>query len=47
MDKLIPLETVDKTGFLADYLQKRSQREPELMDLYQKEIERIKHNLEQ
>lgn len=45
MDKLIPLENVDKTGFLVDYLQKRSQREPELMDLYQKEIERINQNI--
>lgn len=43
---MIPLDKVDKTGFLADYLQKRSQREPELMDLYQNEIERIKHNLD-
>ena len=41
-----PLEEVDNSGFLANYLQKRSQREPELMDLYQKEIESIKHNLE-
>lgn len=46
MDKLILLENVDKTGFLADYLQKRSQQEPELMNVYQKEIERIKQNLE-
>ena len=46
MIEIVPLENVDKTGFLADYLQKRSQREPALMELYQNEIERIKHNLD-
>lgn len=46
MIEIVPLENVDKTGFLADYLQKRSQQEPELMNVYQKEIEHIKQNLE-
>jgi hypothetical protein len=46
MIEIVPLKNVDKTGFLADYLQKRSQQEPELMNVYQKEIERIKQNLE-
>lgn len=45
MIEIVSLENVDKTGFLADYLQKRSQQEPELMNVYQKEIERINQNI--
>ena len=39
---LTPLDKVDKTGFLASYLTKRSQQEPEILQHYNNEIECIK-----
>ena len=39
--QLVPLEKVDKNGFLALYLAKRSQREPEILELYNREIEQL------
>lgn len=39
--QLVPLEKVDKNGFLASYLAKRSQREPEILELYNREIEQL------
>lgn len=44
MTEIVPHDNVDKTVFLADYLQKQNPREPELIDLYQKEIESIKND---
>jgi transcriptional regulator len=39
--QLVPLEKVDKNGFLASYLAERSQREPEILELYNREIEQL------
>ena len=46
---LTPLDKVDKTGFLASYLTKRSQQEPEILQHYNNEIECIKlsHKIKQ
>lgn len=46
---LTPLDKVDKTGFLASYLTKRSQQEPEIIQHYNNEIECIKlsHKIKQ
>ena len=46
---LTPLDKVDKTGFLASYLTKRSQQEPESLQHYNNEIKSIKlsHKIKQ
>lgn len=42
---LVDLEKVDRTGFLATYVEKREQKEPGFKAAYEAEVMRIENEL--
>lgn len=42
---LVDLEKVDRTGFLADYVEKREQKEPGFKVAYEADVTRIEKEL--
>lgn len=43
--QLVDLENVDRTGFLAAYVEKRDQKEPGFKAVYEAEVMRIENEL--